>query len=98
LTLLNRILNDDHGLGVTVVSPNAAEGLYDHATLRRQPAAVPFQAEHSNDCWQFDLSPPDLRAATYSGMLRSLNLSKEFYRFEFVDDHLKSYYAIEKPE
>ena len=29
---------------------------YDHETLRRQPTAVRFQAEHSNDCWQFDLS------------------------------------------
>ena len=28
---------------------------YDRETLRRQPAAVRFQAEHSNDCWQFDL-------------------------------------------
>jgi len=27
---------------------------YDRETLRRQPAAVRFQAEHSNDCWQFD--------------------------------------------
>ena len=34
---------------------------YDHETLRRQPAAVRFQAEHSNDCWQFDLSPSDLK-------------------------------------
>ena len=34
---------------------------YDRETLRRQPAAVRFQAEHSNDCWQFDLSPSDLK-------------------------------------
>src|SRR3984893_16234864 len=34
---------------------------YDHETLRRQPAAVRFQAEHSNDCWQFDMSPSDLK-------------------------------------
>jgi hypothetical protein len=34
---------------------------YDHETLRRQSAAVRFQAEHSNDCWQFDLSPSDLK-------------------------------------
>jgi hypothetical protein len=33
----------------------------------------------------------------YSGMLRSLNLSKQFYRFDFVNNRLKSYYAIEKP-
>jgi hypothetical protein len=29
----------------------------DHETLSRQPAAVRFQAEHSNDRCQFDLSP-----------------------------------------
>jgi len=34
---------------------------YDRETLRRQPVAVRFQAEHSNDCWQFDLSPSDLK-------------------------------------
>ncbi len=34
---------------------------YDHARITRQPAAVRFQAEHSNDCWQFDLSPSDLK-------------------------------------
>src|SRR6202047_2921465 len=32
---------------------------YEHETLRRQPAAVRFQGEHSNDCWQFDLSPSE---------------------------------------
>lgn len=34
---------------------------YDHQTLRRQPPAVRFQAEHSNECWHFDLSPSDLK-------------------------------------
>jgi hypothetical protein len=34
---------------------------YDHPRLTRQPPAVRFQAEHSNDCWQFDLSPSDLK-------------------------------------
>jgi hypothetical protein len=34
---------------------------YDHETLRRQPPAVRFQAEHSNECWHFDLSPSDLK-------------------------------------
>jgi hypothetical protein len=45
----------------------------------------------------YDLATDQVRAAMYSGMLRSLNLSKQFYRFEFVGDRLKSYYAIEKP-
>jgi hypothetical protein len=34
---------------------------YDQLSLNIQPAAVRFQARHSNDCWQFDLSPSDLK-------------------------------------
>jgi hypothetical protein len=33
----------------------------DQPRLVREPPAVRFQAEHSNDCWQFDLSPSDLK-------------------------------------
>lgn len=33
----------------------------DQGRLRRQPPAVRFQAERSNDCWQFDMSPSDLK-------------------------------------
>ncbi|WP_147477457.1 DDE-type integrase/transposase/recombinase, partial [Pseudomonas avellanae] len=35
--------------------------LLNQSRLLRQPPAVRFQAEHSNDCWQFDLSPSDLK-------------------------------------
>ena len=34
---------------------------YDQRTLTRQPPAVRFQAEHSNECWHCDLSPCDLK-------------------------------------
>jgi hypothetical protein len=34
---------------------------YDPDRLSRQPPAVRFQAESSNDCWHFDLSPSDLK-------------------------------------
>ena len=34
---------------------------YDREALSRQPAAVRFQAQQSNECWQFDLSPSDLK-------------------------------------
>jgi hypothetical protein len=34
---------------------------YDHERMTRPPAAVRFQAEHSNDLWHFDLSPSDLK-------------------------------------
>ena len=33
----------------------------DQSHLSREPVAVRFQAEHSNDCWQFDISPSDLK-------------------------------------
>ena len=33
----------------------------DHPRLTRQPPAVRFEAEHSNDCWQCDMSPSDLK-------------------------------------
>lgn len=33
----------------------------DQGRLTRQPPAVRFEAEHSNDCWQFDISPSDLK-------------------------------------
>jgi hypothetical protein len=33
----------------------------DDERLNQPPSAVQFQAEHSNDCWQFDLSPSDLK-------------------------------------
>jgi hypothetical protein len=34
---------------------------FDHRTLTYQAPAVRFQARHSNECWQFDLSPSDLK-------------------------------------
>ena len=34
---------------------------YDEATMTCQPPSVRFQAEFSNACWQFDMSPSDLK-------------------------------------
>jgi hypothetical protein len=33
----------------------------DQPRLTRQPPAVRFEAENSNDCWHFDMSPSDLK-------------------------------------
>lgn len=33
--------------------------------LSRQPAAIRFEAQHSNDCWHFDLSPSDLKKVAH---------------------------------
>lgn len=33
----------------------------DHTRMTREPVAVRFEAKHSNACWQFDMSPSDLK-------------------------------------
>lgn len=35
---------------------------YNLKALHVEPVAVRYQAKHSNDCWQFDLSPSDLKS------------------------------------
>ena len=68
-------LLEDYGVETTLGLVRVPEGVLRKATvnaylsrlgldqtrLTRQPPAVRFQAEHSNDCWQFDLSPSDLK-------------------------------------
>ena len=44
---------------------------FDKQSWTRQPAAVRFQAAHSNECWQFDLSPSDLKQIKEPPWLRS---------------------------
>src|SRR5206468_4003791 len=34
---------------------------FDHPRLTRQPPAVRCEADPSNACWQFDMSPSDLK-------------------------------------
>lgn len=38
---------------------------FDHPRLLRELPSVRFQAECSNDCWQFDMSPSDLKHIDY---------------------------------
>src|SRR3984893_1501729 len=59
---------------------------YDHETLCRQPAAVRFQAEHSNDCWQFDLSPSDLKEIKEPLWLQPNKGAPTLMLFSVVDD------------
>jgi ABC-type glutathione transport system ATPase component len=59
---------------------------HDHETLRRQPAAVRFQAEHSNDCWQFDLSPSDLKEIKEPLWLQPNKGAPTLMLFSVVDD------------
>ncbi|MDZ4879137.1 MAG: hypothetical protein CLLPBCKN_008575 [Chroococcidiopsis cubana SAG 39.79] len=48
-------------LKATTVNRYLKKWGYDRDTLLRQPPAVRFQAEYSNSCWHFDLSPSDLK-------------------------------------
>jgi hypothetical protein len=59
---------------------------YDRPTLLRQPPAVRFQAEHSNDCWQFDLSPSDLKHINKPSWVREDGGSPQLMLFSVVDD------------
>ena len=68
-------LMEDHGVETAQGLVKAPKGLLrrptvnrhlsllrlDQPHLLREPPAVRFQAEHSNDCWQFDMSPSDLK-------------------------------------
>jgi hypothetical protein len=54
--------------------------------LSRQPAAVRFQAEHSNDCWQFDMSPSDLKQIKKPSWVREDGIPPTLMLFSTVDD------------
>ena len=45
----------------TTVNRYLREWGYDHVHMTRQPAASRFEAKRSNELWQFDLSPSDLK-------------------------------------
>ncbi len=34
---------------------------YDQVSMKIEPPVVRFEAEHSNDCWQFDFTPSELK-------------------------------------
>lgn len=59
---------------------------YDQAHLTRQPPAVRFQAEHSNECWQFDLSPSDLKHIEFPSWIEPGRGQPQLMLFSVVDD------------
>jgi hypothetical protein len=73
-------------LSKTTVNRYLRQWGYDRATLSRQPAAVHFQAEHSNDCWQFDLSPSDLKHIKKPSWVREDRKPPTLMLFSVVDD------------
>jgi hypothetical protein len=58
----------------------------DWRTLRRQPPAVRFQAEHSNEMWQFDISPSDLKQIKVPPWIDAGRGQPTLMLFSVVDD------------
>ncbi len=58
----------------------------DQPRLYRQPPAVRFQAEHSNDCWQFDMSPSDLKYIEAPSWIDPSKGRPTLMLFSVVDD------------
>ncbi|WP_310319346.1 IS481 family transposase [Paraburkholderia terricola] len=58
----------------------------DQPHLLRQPPAVRFQAERSNDCWQFDLSPSDLKHIERPDWIDPARGEPTLMLFSVVDD------------
>jgi hypothetical protein len=59
---------------------------YDWTTLRRPPPAVRFQARSSNECWQFDLSPSDLKEVRAPRWVEAGRGPPTLMLFSVVDD------------
>ena len=59
---------------------------YDHGTLSRQPMAIRFQAEKSNECWHFDLSPSDLKHIRRPSWLKEGKSAPTLMIYSIVDD------------
>jgi len=73
-------------LKVPTVNRHLKRWGYDRPTLLRQPPAVRFQAEHSNDCWQFDLSPSDLKQINKPSWVREDGGNPQLMLYSVVDD------------
>lgn len=58
----------------------------DQPRLLREPPAVRFQAESSNDCWQFDMSPSDLKHIERSDWVDPARGEPTLMLFSVVDD------------
>ena len=73
-------------LNKTTVNRYLQQWGYDRETLGRPPPAVRFQAEQSNDCWQFDMSPSDLKHVEAPSWLRADQKAPTLMLFSVVDD------------
>src|SRR5262249_34409186 len=58
----------------------------DWPTLRREPPAVRFQAQYSNELWQFDISPSDLKQIKAPAWIDERKGPPTLMLFSVVDD------------
>ena len=58
----------------------------DWRTLRREPPAVRFQAQYSNELWQFDISPSDLKQIKAPAWIDARKGQPTLMLFSVVDD------------
>jgi putative transposase len=58
----------------------------DWRRLRREPPAVRFQAQHSNELWQFDISPSDLKHLKSPAWLDDTRGQPTLMLYSVVDD------------
>jgi hypothetical protein len=73
-------------LKLTTVNHHLKRLGYDRPTLLKQPPAVRFQAEESNECWQFDLSPSDLKQVKKPSWIREEGGNPQLMLYSVVDD------------
>lgn len=59
---------------------------YDHARMTRAPAAVRFEARQSNELWQFDISPSDLKEVEQPLWIEPGRKAPTLMLFSVVDD------------
>ncbi|PSB43731.1 IS481 family transposase [Chamaesiphon polymorphus] len=59
---------------------------YDQERMTRQPPAVRFQADNSNDCWHFDLSPSDLKHIAQPAWVEPSRGNPLLMLYSVVDD------------
>jgi Integrase core domain len=58
----------------------------DWRTLQREPPAVRFQAQHSNELWQFDISPSDLKQLKAPAWIDASRGQPTLMLYSVVDD------------
>lgn len=66
---------------------------YDRKRLRFEPPHIRFQAEHSNDCWQFDLSQSDLKEVDEPAWITPGRGKPTLTLFSMVDDRSGANYT-----